>query len=44
MIDEERVLAYLKTNYGNPLTLLEARQKEMGAWRTHTAVSNSGIV
>jgi hypothetical protein len=29
MKDEESILAYLKTN---PLFLLEARQKEMGAW------------
>ncbi len=32
MKDEASILAYLKTNYGNPLFLLEAGQKEMGAW------------
>jgi hypothetical protein len=32
MRDEASILAYLKTNYGYPLFLIEARQKEMGAW------------
>ena len=32
MKDEEAVLAYLKANYGNPLFLLENRQKEMAGW------------
>jgi hypothetical protein len=31
MKDEASILAFLKTKYGNPLFLLEARQKEMGA-------------
>jgi hypothetical protein len=31
MKDEASILAYLKTNYGYPLFLLKARQKEMGA-------------
>jgi hypothetical protein len=29
---EASILAYLKTNFGNPLFLLEARQKEICAW------------
>ncbi len=32
MNDEASILAYLKTYYGNPLFVLEARLKEMGAW------------
>ena len=32
MKDEEAVMAYLKAHYGNPLFLLDNRQKEAAAW------------